>query len=123
MLMSFSPRTSRLPFGRRSATLTVMLPMRLLLWLESALPSNARSPVKLLFRISLPLYVIGPPTMIGVPVSVFDFFAVDVLCSFWASVFSTSAIVRMSPTARARRSMNKSKLPAGLNTAPDAALL
>ena len=40
--MSFSPRTSRLPFGSRSATVTVMLPSKRLLWLESAWPSNVR---------------------------------------------------------------------------------
>ena len=62
----------------------------------------------------MPPDVTGRPAMTGNPVSTLLPFAVDVLDSFDALVRSTSMIVRMSPTARARRSMNRSKLPAVL---------
>ena len=114
IVMSFSPRTSRLPFGSRSATVTVMLPSKRLLWLESAWPSNVVSLDISLFKIGVPPDVIGRPANIGNPVSTLLPRAVDVLDSFEASVRSTSRIVRMSPTARARKSMNRSKLPAVL---------
>ena len=74
--MSFSPRTSKLPFGSRSATVTVMLPSKRLLWLESAWPSNVVSLSNSLFKIGVPPDVTGRPAMIGNPVSTLLPFAV-----------------------------------------------
>ena len=119
--MRFSPRTSRLPFGNRSATVTVMLPSSLLLWLESDLPSNDLSPESSLLSSGAPLKVMPRPAMVGVSAATLPVLAVAVLDSFDASVFSTSSTCRMSPTARARRSMNRPKPLAGLKIVPSSA--
>jgi hypothetical protein len=89
-------------------------PSSRLLWLESAWPSNVVSLESSLFKIGVPPDVIGLPANVGIPVSTLLPRAVEVLDSFDALVRSTSRIVRMSPMARARKSMNRSKLPAGL---------
>jgi hypothetical protein len=93
----FWPRTTRLPFERRFATVTVTLPCRRLDRLLSPLPSKLRL-FSMLAESSLPPIDSGEPARMGAVMSTDVSFAVVVLELFCAAVFSDRMMVTVSPT-------------------------
>src|SRR5882672_157055 len=97
----FSPCTTRFPFGRRSTTVTVMLPSRLLLWLEAPVPWNCCWPSSAFCRTGVPFTVTGRPSSVGPALSTDVSFLVCVEEVLLAWVDSCRRIVSESPTRRA----------------------
>src|SRR5450755_1285939 len=116
MPICFSPLTTRLPLGRTSMTVTVILPVKTLLAPESPAPLKLSSESAL---IAPPLTMLLPPYCRSARLNaVPPLRSALVLAVLLALSFSLMLMVRVSPTARARRSSNKGWNATARNIAP-----
>src|SRR5690554_405029 len=105
-VIHFSPRIRKTPLGSTSATVTEMLPFRLLLWSASASPLKSRLKLGLVSRLRLAAEILVPKMLASLKFT-FEDLEYSVPADFFDWVFSLSTTVKISPTLWARRSSNK----------------
>ncbi len=110
MAICFSPETMRLPLASTSSTVTVMVPLKVLVALAPPLALSALAPLMVAFWALLN----SPPSALGTASkasALLDVRLALVPEFLLALTFSLITMVRMSPTLRGRRSSNNG-LPA-----------